>query len=62
MKIANFLVAWKVLYCSYVVGLMVISCNCDEGAWLFHPVLVLLAPWLSLLSHSSDSFLCHVFL
>ena len=24
--------------------LSIVSCNCDEGAWLFVPVLVLLAP------------------
>ena len=36
-----------------------VSCNCDEGAWFFLPVLVLLATLaFSSLSHSSNSFLC----
>ena len=39
--------------------LSIVSCNCDEGAWLFLPVLVLLAPLaFSALSQSSDSSLC----
>ena len=39
--------------------LSIVSCNCDEGAWLFLPVVVLLAPLaFSAVSHSSTSFLC----
>ena len=39
--------------------LSIISCNCDEGDWLFLPVLVLLAPLaFSAVSHFSKSFLC----
>ena len=36
--------------------LSIASCNCDEGAWLFLPVLVLLAPLaFSAVSHFSNS-------
>ena len=39
--------------------LSIVSCNCDEGAWLFLPLLVLLASLASsALSQSSNSSLC----
>ena len=40
----------------------IVSCNCDEGARLFLPALVLLdALAYSAVSHSSNSFLCLFF-
>ena len=42
--------------------LSIVSCNCNGGAWLFLPVLVLLAPLgFSAVSHSSKTFLCLFF-
>ena len=39
--------------------LSIVSCNCDEGARLFLPALVLLDPLAySAVSHFSNSFLC----